>query len=85
MKAGRLVDDATVIELVRARIAAPDCLGGYILDGFPRTVDQARALEAIDAARPEIVLDLTAKPKRPWSSASATAGSARPAARFTIW
>jgi adenylate kinase len=59
MKAGRLVDDATVIELVRERIAAPDCLGGYILDGFPRTTDQARALEAIDSARPEIVLDLT--------------------------
>lgn len=60
MKAGGLVDDATVVELVRDRIAAADCLGGYILDGFPRTVAQARAVEAIDSSRPELVLDLTA-------------------------
>jgi len=58
MKAGGLVDDATVTELVRDRIAAPDCLGGYILDGYPRTIAQARAVEAIDPVRPEIVLDL---------------------------
>ncbi|HOU48888.1 MAG TPA: nucleoside monophosphate kinase [Candidatus Aminicenantes bacterium] len=58
MKAGGLVDDATVTGLVRDRIAAPDCLGGYILDGFPRTVAQAEAVEAIDPARPEVVLDL---------------------------
>lgn len=58
MKAGGLVDDATVVELVRERIAQPDCLGGYILDGYPRTVSQAEAVEAIDPARPEIVIDL---------------------------
>lgn len=58
MKAGGLVDDATVTELVRERIAAPDCLGGYILDGYPRTVAQAEAIEAIDPVRPEIVIDL---------------------------
>ena len=57
MKAGGLVDDAIVIGLVRERIAALDCLGGYILDGFPRTIAQAEALEAIDAARPELVID----------------------------
>jgi len=57
MKAGGLVDDAIVIGLVRERIAAPDCLGGYILDGFPRTIAQAEALEAIDSARPELVID----------------------------
>ena len=45
MKAGGLVDDATVTGLVRDRIAAPDCLGGYILDGFPRTVYQAEELD----------------------------------------
>jgi adenylate kinase len=60
MKAGGLVDDATVTELVRERIAAPDCLGGYILDGYPRTVAQARAVDAIDPARPELVIDLAA-------------------------
>lgn len=58
MKSGGLVEDATVTELVRERIAAPDCLGGYILDGYPRTIAQAEAIEAIDPARPEIVLDL---------------------------
>ena len=60
MKAGGLVDDATVTELVRDRIAAPDCLGGYILDGYPRTIAQARAVETIDPVRPELVIDLTA-------------------------
>ncbi len=58
MRSGGLVDDATVTGLVRDRIAAPDCLGGYILDGYPRTSAQAEAIEAIDPARPEIVLDL---------------------------
>ncbi|MHB8055336.1 MAG: adenylate kinase family protein [Candidatus Aminicenantales bacterium] len=58
MKAGGLVDDATVTALVRERIAAPDCLGGYILDGYPRTIPQAEAIEAIDPGRPEIVVDL---------------------------
>jgi adenylate kinase len=57
MKAGGLVDDATVSELVRDRIGAPDCLGGYILDGYPRTIAQAEAIEAVDAARPELVID----------------------------
>ncbi len=58
MKAGELVDDAIVTELVRERIAAPDCLGGYILDGYPRTAAQARSIEAIDPVRPELVIDL---------------------------
>jgi adenylate kinase len=57
MKAGGLVDDATVSELVRDRIGAPDCLGGYILDGYPRTIAQAEAIEAVDTARPELVID----------------------------
>jgi len=58
MKAGELVDDATVTGLVRERIAAPDCLGGYILDGYPRTIAQAEAIEAIDPDQPETVIDL---------------------------
>jgi adenylate kinase len=58
IKAGGLVDDATVTGLVRERIAAPDCLGGYILDGYPRTIAQAEAIEAIDPVQPEIVIDL---------------------------
>ena len=44
MDAGELVPDEVVIGLVRDRIAEPDCVGGFILDGFPRTVPQADAL-----------------------------------------
>ena len=43
--AGRLVDDETTIALVRERLAEPDAQKGYILDGFPRTIAQAEALE----------------------------------------
>lgn len=41
---GKLVDDATTIELVRERLAQADAKKGYILDGFPRTIPQANAL-----------------------------------------
>jgi adenylate kinase len=42
--AGKLVDDETTIALVRERLAQDDVRGGYILDGFPRTIPQAEAL-----------------------------------------
>ena len=45
MERGDLVPDATMIALVHERLAAPDARGGFILDGFPRTVAQAEALE----------------------------------------
>ncbi|MBO4934857.1 MAG: adenylate kinase [Clostridia bacterium] len=41
---GRLVADETVIGIVKTRLAKPDCAGGFILDGFPRTVAQAEGL-----------------------------------------
>lgn len=47
MDRGNLVPDRVVIGLVRERIGEPDCAGGFILDGFPRTVEQAESLEAI--------------------------------------
>src|SRR4051794_11897828 len=47
MDSGALVGDATMIELIDSRIAEPDCSGGFILDGFPRTVPQAEALDAM--------------------------------------
>jgi adenylate kinase len=45
MDKGELVPDALVLEMLAARVDAPDCREGYVLDGFPRTEVQARALE----------------------------------------
>ncbi len=45
MDAGRLVPDDLVIGLVSERIARPDAKSGFLLDGFPRTIPQAEALE----------------------------------------
>jgi len=45
MDRGELVPDALVLDMLAARVAAPDCREGYVLDGFPRTEVQARALE----------------------------------------
>ncbi len=45
MDRGALVPDEVIIGLVRERLQAPDCARGYILDGFPRTLAQAEALE----------------------------------------
>jgi adenylate kinase len=47
MTAGELVPDEVVIALVRERLARADCEMGFILDGFPRTEEQARALDRI--------------------------------------
>jgi adenylate kinase len=47
MDAGALVPDDVVIGILKERIAEPDCKDGFILDGFPRTVPQADALEAM--------------------------------------
>lgn len=43
--AGQLVPDEVVIGIIRDRLAQPDCAGGFILDGFPRTIPQAEALD----------------------------------------
>jgi adenylate kinase len=45
MDKGNLVPDETVLQIIRKRVVAPDCEKGFILDGFPRTVPQAEALD----------------------------------------
>ncbi len=45
MDSGNLVDDVTVMDLVSSRIAKEDCVNGFILDGVPRTLSQARAID----------------------------------------
>ena len=47
MDKGLLVPDEVVIDIIRARIKEDDCRDGYILDGFPRTVAQAQALDKV--------------------------------------
>ena len=47
LRSGALVQDDLMIEIVRTRLAKKDCRGGCILDGFPRTVDQARQLDGM--------------------------------------
>jgi len=47
MDAGKLVPDEVTIGIVRERLSKPDCQKGFILDGFPRTVEQADALNEI--------------------------------------
>lgn len=47
MDAGKLVPDSLVIGIIEERLKAPDAAQGFILDGFPRTVPQAQALEAM--------------------------------------
>lgn len=45
MDAGKLVTDQLVIALVKLRVAEPDCQQGFLLDGFPRTIPQADAMQ----------------------------------------
>lgn len=51
MDAGQLVSDETVIGIVSDRIEEPDAKNGFVLDGFPRTIAQAEALEALLAEK----------------------------------
>ncbi len=57
MDKGELVPDFLVIDIIKERLKKEDCMQGYILDGFPRTIEQAKALdEAIAPEKIDIVL-----------------------------
>lgn len=56
MKAGQLVPDEVVIGMVKERIAEPVCAGGFMLDGFPRTLPQAEALDAAGVALDRVLV-----------------------------
>ncbi|HMB82121.1 MAG TPA: nucleoside monophosphate kinase, partial [Vicinamibacterales bacterium] len=59
MDRGELVGDDVMIGIVRERLEKQDALGGFVLDGFPRTVAQASALDGIMSSRdPLIVVDI---------------------------
>ena len=47
MDRGELVPDSIVVEMLEARLVASDCAGGFILDGFPRTVEQGKTLDDV--------------------------------------
>jgi adenylate kinase len=51
MDKGELVSDDIVIDIIAERYDQPDCAGGAVFDGFPRTIPQARALDEMLAAR----------------------------------
>lgn len=55
MDAGQLVPDEVVIEIIRERLSHEDCSEGFILDGFPRTVPQAEALDRMGIAIDRVV------------------------------
>ncbi len=77
MDAGGLVHDEIIINLVKTRIAQPDCTNGFLFDGFPRTIPQADAMRAagvpinfvieIDVPDEEIIRRLSGRRMHPGS------------------
>jgi adenylate kinase len=58
MRRGELVSDVLVLDMIQERISRPDCQTGYVLDGFPRNISQAKMLEKAVPSAHEIVLDI---------------------------
>lgn len=55
MDAGQLVPDDVVIGIIKERLAKDDCANGFILDGFPRTIPQAEALDAMGVTIDKVI------------------------------
>src|SRR6478736_7529748 len=55
MDSGALVSDDIIIGLVKERLKAPDCVKGYLFDGFPRTIPQADAMKAAEVPIEHVV------------------------------
>jgi adenylate kinase len=55
---GEFFGDAEMVGIIEERLAQPDAAGGYILDGFPRTVPQARALDGFLGGEPLVIVNL---------------------------
>jgi adenylate kinase len=51
MSKGELVPDNVILDIIQERLEQPDCQQGYLLDGFPRTIAQARALDCMLAGK----------------------------------
>jgi adenylate kinase len=67
MEAGGLVPDQMVIKIIAERIAQPDCAKGFILDGFPRSLGQASALDKMlssKGAKIDLVIEFKVDPNR---------------------
>jgi adenylate kinase len=58
MDRGELVEDDLVVKMVEERIAKPDCEEGYLLDGFPRTINQAQELENINQHHRDVAIEI---------------------------
>ena len=63
MDGGGLVPDEIIIEIIKSRLAKPDCANGFILDGFPRTVPQAEYLEKV-GVQIDLVIDIDVSDER---------------------
>ena len=56
MESGGLIDDEVITRVVTERLAQPDTKAGFLLDGFPRTIPQAEALDRIVAGRAPLII-----------------------------
>lgn len=56
MDSGNLCPNDMTVELVKDRLSQPDCANGYLLDGFPRNIEQAEALDSFDS--PDVVINI---------------------------